>query len=291
MPETRVRIGELARRVGVSEHVLRAWERRYGVFSPSRSPGGYRLYSAADEEAARRMVILRDRGIPIAAAARSVLTNAPVEERGITADRSVEIFLEAVEQMDPVAARDALETAIRAQGLAVAVRQVLVPALHRIGELWESDELTVAHEHFASHTVRRLLIEQYADRAAPGAPTAVLACPPGEQHDIALLTVGVLMSREGWQIRYLGAETPLGALQTICRSLRPDLVLLSASRRAVITHSAAMLRGLATLHTVAIGGRGAVPEVVQQLGAHILPDDLLEAAEHTWQLVKARARA
>src|ERR1700745_162520 len=54
-PSAMVRIGELGRRVGVSEHVLRAWERRYGLLRPERSPGGYRLYSAADERRVRRM--------------------------------------------------------------------------------------------------------------------------------------------------------------------------------------------------------------------------------------------
>ena len=50
-----LRIGELSRRVGVSEHLLRAWESRYGLLSPVRSPGGFRLYSAGDEQRVRRM--------------------------------------------------------------------------------------------------------------------------------------------------------------------------------------------------------------------------------------------
>ena len=44
------RIGELSRRSGVSPELLRAWERRYGLLQPTRSPGGLRLYSAHDVE-------------------------------------------------------------------------------------------------------------------------------------------------------------------------------------------------------------------------------------------------
>jgi DNA-binding transcriptional MerR regulator len=44
-----LRIGELSRRVGVSPELLRAWERRYGLLRPTRSRGGFRLYSTADE--------------------------------------------------------------------------------------------------------------------------------------------------------------------------------------------------------------------------------------------------
>ena len=38
-----LRIGELSRRLGVSDHVLRAGENRYGLLQPVRSPGRPRL--------------------------------------------------------------------------------------------------------------------------------------------------------------------------------------------------------------------------------------------------------
>ena len=52
-----LRIGELSRRVGVSPELLRAWETRYGLLRPSRSQGGFRLYS--DEDEARVEQVLR----------------------------------------------------------------------------------------------------------------------------------------------------------------------------------------------------------------------------------------
>src|SRR6185312_12274442 len=68
-----VRIGELSRRLGVSVHVLRAWESRYGLLQPTRSTGGFRLYSAADEERIRRMQAHLAEGLSAAEAARTVL--------------------------------------------------------------------------------------------------------------------------------------------------------------------------------------------------------------------------
>ena len=60
-----LRIGELSRRLGVSDHVLRAWENRYGLLQPVRSPGGFRLYSEADEWRIRRMqAYLADLSVP-----------------------------------------------------------------------------------------------------------------------------------------------------------------------------------------------------------------------------------
>src|SRR5437763_13810758 len=71
IPSARVRIGELGRRVGLSEHVPRAWERRYGLLRPERSPGGYRLYSAADERRIRRMQAHLAAGLSAAGAERA----------------------------------------------------------------------------------------------------------------------------------------------------------------------------------------------------------------------------
>src|SRR5688572_32863287 len=72
-----LRIGELSYRVGVSPEVLRAWERRYGLLRPSRSAGGYRLYSEADAERVLRMQELISSGIAAAEAARLALDDAP----------------------------------------------------------------------------------------------------------------------------------------------------------------------------------------------------------------------
>src|SRR3984893_12841576 len=76
-----LRIGELSRRVGVSDHVLRAWERRYGLLQPVRSPGGYRLYSDADERRIRRMQAHLARGLSAAEAARVALSEERTQTR------------------------------------------------------------------------------------------------------------------------------------------------------------------------------------------------------------------
>src|SRR6478735_171648 len=64
-----VRIGELSRRVGVSTELLRAWERRYQLLRPARSPKGYRLYTIQDELRIRAMQAQLARGLSAAEAA------------------------------------------------------------------------------------------------------------------------------------------------------------------------------------------------------------------------------
>lgn len=77
-----LRIGELSRRVGVSDHVLRAWENRYGLLSPVRSAGGFRLYSEHDERRVRRMQAELAKGLSAAQAARVALADELPPKQG-----------------------------------------------------------------------------------------------------------------------------------------------------------------------------------------------------------------
>ena len=71
-----LRIGEFARRVGVNAELLRAWERRYGLLTPIRSPGGFRLYTAEDAERVAGMRRSLDAGLSAAEAARVALEDS-----------------------------------------------------------------------------------------------------------------------------------------------------------------------------------------------------------------------
>src|SRR3954452_23151529 len=77
-----LRIGELSRRLGVSDHVLRAWERRYGLLRPVRSAGGFRLYSENDLERVRCMQRHLAHGMSTAQAAHAAIVAGPPDVAG-----------------------------------------------------------------------------------------------------------------------------------------------------------------------------------------------------------------
>src|SRR4030095_11253753 len=68
-----LRIGELTKRTRGRTGLLRAWEQRYGLLQPTRTPGGFRLYSAADEARVQRMQSLVSGGLAAAPAATRLL--------------------------------------------------------------------------------------------------------------------------------------------------------------------------------------------------------------------------
>ena len=142
-----LRIGELARRTGVSPELLRAWERRYGLFRPARSSGGFRLYSAEDERRVGKMTAALERGISAGQAAKLALGDG--EDLP-----SADTLVEALVAFDDVGAHAALDRLLSSLTLETVLRDSVLPALHDLGERWGRDEITIGQEHFASNQLR-----------------------------------------------------------------------------------------------------------------------------------------
>lgn len=306
-PPPTMRIGELAARTGVSVHVLRVWERRYGLLTPSRSAGGYRMYGPQDEWRVRETARLREEGMPAAQAAATALQASrelPPEladlgsTNGAAADqdddsgaddggpsRLRERLLRAIGEFDGTAAQAILDVALEHLGVEDAIAQVVMPVLHETGERWATGTFTVAQEHFASNLIRTRLSSLSLAWDAGTGPMAVLACPSGERHDLGLLAFGVVLGRAGWRVRYLGADTPLSTLGSAVQTLEPDLVVLSAVREQPLVEAAdhlaelpgAAATALAAAHVI-VAGAGATPEVAQRLGATLLAGDPVDVA-------------
>jgi DNA-binding transcriptional MerR regulator len=271
----RLRIGELSRRVGVSPELLRAWETRYRLVSPERTPGGLRLYSAEDE---RRVLEMRRQiaaGLSAAEAARLTLgfPSGPVSVEELRDELD-----SALAALDEPAAQRALDRAFGSLDLEAAVAEVILPFLRQVGERWAAGERTVGQEHFASNVIGgrlRTLARGWGDGEGP---RAVLACPPGEQHELGLLCFGLLLRGRGWRIAYFGAETPASDLTAAIGELSPDLVVLAATGAERFLDTAEGARALSAAARLAIGGAGASQAIADALGAELLPADPVTAA-------------
>jgi len=278
-----LRIGQLAKRAGVSPELLRAWEQRYGLLQPTRTPGGFRLYSAADEARVRRMQSLVSGGLAAAQAARLVLSGDEPAPRTTspsttTLDDAAGNLTTSLDRLDEQAANTALDRLFAAYTVETVLQEVLIPYLHRLGERWETGEVSVAQEHFASNLIRGRLLGLAQGWGQGRGPAAVLACLPGEQHELGLLVFGVALHRRGWRITYLGTNSPIDAVAGIARSLAPTVVvLLSMNLEGFLDH-APEIKQLATQAEVVIAGPGATPEAAQQTHTQVLAHDPVSAA-------------
>jgi len=154
-----------------------------------------------------------------------------------------------------------------------------VPCLHGIGERWAAGTVTVGAEHFASNILRGRLAALAQGWGQGAGPRAVLACAPGERHDLPLLIFGIVLHRNGWRVEYLGPDTPVADIATAVAATAADLAVISATDPAHVDRAVASLAGLAAAVPLALGGPGATPAAASAAGARLLTGDLVSAAE------------
>jgi len=277
MVERRVRIGELARRTGVSPDLLRAWERRYGLLAPVRSDGNYRLYTPADEARVSAMKARVEAGVPAGEAARIVLAE-PVLPGAADFTAAAGALGTALEDFDDAGSHAALDALLSGFGFETVAREVLLPYLRRIGERWERGETTVAQEHFATVVLRGRLLGLARGWDRGTGPRAVLSCAPGELHELGLILFGLALRGQGWRITYLGADTPLDSLTAASRSLQPAAVVVVALTRGRLEAVRAELGVLAGEAPLWLAGAGVDAELAEACGARPLHGDPVAAA-------------
>ena len=271
-----LRIGEFARRTGVSPELLRAWERRYGLLQPIRTEGGFRLYTMEDEERVARMRRGLDDGLSAAEAARFALVQSPPVE-GLLDDARYRLLV-AVRSYDEAAVQAVMDEALAGFALETVLSELILPALREIGAEWERGDLEVGQEHFASNIVRERLLGLARLWGRGSGPLAILACPPDERHDIGLIAFGLLLRSHGWRILFLGADTPLETLERTVAAHPARLVVVASVDSARIEAERDGLRRLARTGPLVLSGAGASEELCARLGVERLDGDLVVAA-------------
>ena len=286
-----LRIGELSRRVGVTPEVLRAWERRYGILSPARTDGGFRLYDEDDERRIRRMLQHLEQGLSAAEAARLAQADPPVrldpaagtDDGGGAASATAlgEQLRHALDGFDDVGAHSVLDQLLGSYPLESALRDAILPYLHELGDRWALAQASVAQEHFASALLRGRLIALARGWGRGRGPHALLACVPGDQHDLGLICFGLALRAHGWRITYLGADTPLPTLIEAADLLQPALVVVSAALPELAQSALGGLRELACIAPLALAGGGTDASIAETVGARWLNEDPVAAAAST----------
>jgi methanogenic corrinoid protein MtbC1 len=117
----------------------------------------------------------------------------------------------------------------------------------------------------------------------------VLACPPGERHDLGLVAFGLALRSQGWRITFLGADTPAESLAETVRLLRPDVIVLSATASEPLSN-VPQIPGVPPAR-LAFGGRGATAELAKRAGAELLDEEMFAAAGQLAHELRGRARA
>jgi DNA-binding transcriptional MerR regulator len=281
------------RETGLSPEILRAWERRYGLVKPQRSPGGHRIYSQHDIDMLQWLMTRQHEGLSISRAVemwRGLVKDgqdplqqfhAPlqtVEVGGSMLDEHREAWIEACLAFDEQAAERVLSQVFAIAPPEIACTEVVQKGLAEIGDRWYQGEISVQQEHFASALAMRRINTLFSAAPPPTRSERILAaCPPGEEHEFALLLAALLLRRRGWDVVYLGANVPISQLDATLRLNSPRLII-SVAQTLI---SAATLREVAdyvNAHGIPIAYGGGIfnlhPAITERIRGHYLGNEI-----------------
>lgn len=282
-------IRTVASLTGVNPVTLRAWERRYQLIKPQRTPKGHRLYTDTDIALIKQVLGLLDQGISISQAKHLIgKPGKPVTE---TLDQSAgpwksyqEDMLAAINEFD-VQALDALyNDVLSLYPVDIVSSRLVSPMLEELGSAWKDDAAGIAKEHFLTTFLRNKLGTRFHHLNMKGTgPRLLAACLPGEYHEIGLLQFSLSAVSHGYRIVLLGANVPMDQLAIPAERARCSGIVLSGSSGKKHRQVCESLRELVSEISlpVFIGGLFSTnhPENIEAAGAIPVGTDYQTALE------------
>jgi methanogenic corrinoid protein MtbC1 len=270
----------VARRVGIPEMTLRAWERRHGAVRPSRSESGQRLFSAADIE---RLVLLRSLtrdGAAISTLASlstadlhrlapDVVVDAPAaepqhdaQEEAGTLERELSACTRAITALDFDRLHRLLMRLVLERGTLPFLDDIVSPLCGWVGDQWARGQISEAQEATSSDVVRRVLTFLLQTlRRERRQRHVVLAALAGERHEFGAMMAAVVAAFDGWSYHYLGADLPATAVASAVKRLDASLVGISIVAPRVAAQQTrellALRKGVGRSVEIVVGGPAA----------------------------------
>lgn len=265
------RIQRFSKLTGLSTHVIRAWEKRYGLVEPTRGKNRYRLYQDDDVRLFRYLKSQVDRGMSIGQLAESgrktLLKNAQQDwvkssEDTQPSEGLISELIQAILEGNRLAFQRKLNGALAVMPFEEAIHRFLLPLQERIGQMWHEGKVGIAQEHFVSNQVKQKIfsgLNQF--QLSEGGPHVVVACPAQEWHEISAMTAAYMCAVRGCRVHYLGANLPIPELAKFCEQFRPTYVLLSLTVDRSLTEARMLVKELSSLvrplAPIGVGGQFA----------------------------------
>ena len=299
--ESLIPIRTVSSLTGINPVTLRAWERRYQLINPIRTPKGHRLYSMADVDLINQVVTLLQGGMSIGQV-RQVLgdddqsddvslpnakTQPPAPSRNHFSlwQNYQQRLLDAVHQFDELALDGIYNEILALYPTDVVTHRLIVPVLYELGWQWQRRRDTgIAEEHFFSVFLRNKLGARlhHLNRQQTGSKL-LMACMPGEHHDVGLMLFSMAALDWNYRLIMLGANMPLKPLHKAAQDQDCAAIVLSAARPP---EPRVLHRDLPNLvktfpRPVFVGGpiSNRHRESLLEIGVHPLPDEFTKALQ------------
>lgn len=223
-------ISDIEGLIGIKAHTIRAWEIRYNLVPPKRTPTNIRYYDEEDLKMLLNIVALNENGYKISKIAqmsKKKIADLVLQLKTDWGNESVQLInlSNATIKFDEAAFSKILASCISELGLTKTMDQVLFPFMKKIGMLWQIGAIDPSHEHFAANLIRDRLIVEIDRVDKPKAKKAkkfLLFLPEAEIHETGLLFARYLLKSCGHETLYLGQGTPVTDLKKVIESYKPD---------------------------------------------------------------------
>lgn len=240
--------------LGIQPGTLRAWERRYNMIRPNRNDAGHRLYTDEHLNILKWLINKVNRGFTISQAVSLLENNqshvaTAQQEQGKVQSQYLEQLkqeiLEALLSFNEKRAHNQLDYAFSIFSPDKVAIDIIGPSLIKIGQLWEENKVTSAHEHFATNFLRSrigmILISIPTD---PMLPKAICVCGPDEKHELGLLIFTLFLKRKGYDVIYLGQSIASHDADTIVEEVEPKYFFMSCTMSENLPESVELAKAL-----------------------------------------------
>ena len=266
------RIHMVAKLTGLSRDVIRVWERRFEILKPTRGANRYRNYSDEDVALLRFLKEQLDTGASIGELSKlgreELLSRARATAPQVSFvddaySRLLQELLSSLNPLNRVLFEKRVNGAVAVIPFEEALHGILLPLQEQVGQLWHDGHLDVAIEHYVTRQIQQRIFSAMNQLpVAEFGAKVVVACPPGEEHDIAACAVAYRCRVRGCRVQYLGANVPLVSLVKLCEQVEPDLTIMSFPVVPSEANATDLVQVLADevrpVSALAVGGHGAL---------------------------------
>jgi DNA-binding transcriptional MerR regulator/methylmalonyl-CoA mutase cobalamin-binding subunit len=217
---------------GVNAVTLRAWERRYGLIRPSRTPKGHRLYTRQDIELIEEILDRLAQGMSISQITHEILEHQSDADQAADSAwaKYTRRMIDAIVEFDDHALDSVYNDAMALYPVDIVTTQLIMPLLDELGERWEKQTGSIAEEHFFSVYLRNKLGARFHHQNLQNTgPKLIVSCLPGEHHEFGILLFALTAHSKGFQIVLLGADLPVEELEHVAHKTGSQGIVLAGS--------------------------------------------------------------
>jgi len=238
----------LSEMTSVGTSTLRAWERRYGLLKPERTPKGHRLYSNNDTKRVLKIIDLLNDGHTLPSITEMLLTDktstktphiSPEDGENLDINETtqhnvwdgfIQKTLEAssdfsIERIDAI-----YNEASSLYPIDMVTDRLIQPVIRKLGKAWkERPDSGIAEEHFYTSWLKNRLGARFHHSYSHASGTRIIcACVPGSYHEIGLMLFALSAMARGYRVLYFGADLPFNQLSYIVQRSAAKAVVLGS---------------------------------------------------------------